>query len=132
MDIVWIGTAFLAGIILSKLHIPPLVGYLLAGLGLSFTSYESGELLYQISHLGVIFLLFTVGLHIKLKNILQAEVLGVGILHLAISTAVFTPVCLYFGLDLEAAIFISITLGFSSTVLTAKTLESIAELETLL
>lgn len=128
MDIIWIGAAFVAGILLSRLNIPPLVGYLLAGIALSFTSYESGTLLKEISHLGVIFLLFTVGLHIKLKNIIQLEVLGVGFTHLAISTLLFTPLCLYFGLGLEAALFIGITLGFSSTVLTAKTLESRNEL----
>lgn len=91
MDIIWIGAAFVAGILLSRLNIPPLVGYLLAGIALSFTSYESGTLLKEISHLGVIFLLFTVGLHIKLKNIIQLEVLGVGFTHLAISTLLFRP-----------------------------------------
>ena len=95
---------------------------------MSFTSYESGALLSEIAHLGVIFLLFTVGLHFRLKNILQTEVLGVGLTHLSISSLLFTPLCLYFGLGLEAALFIGITLGFSSTVLTAKTLESRNEL----
>lgn len=85
-------------------------------------------MLHQISHLGVIFLLFTVGLHINLKNIVQLDVLGVGIPHLMVSTAIFTPICLFFGLNTEAALFIGITLGFSSTVLTAKMLESRNEL----
>jgi predicted Kef-type K+ transport protein len=73
-------------------------------------------------------LLFTVGLHIKLKNIIQSEVLGAGLVHLAASTALFVPICMYFGFNLEAAIIIIITLGFSSTVLTAKNLESRGEL----
>ena len=123
MDIVWVGVAFIIGIIVSKANIPPLVGYLIAGLLLSLTGYEGGELLYQISHLGVIFLLFTVGLHINLRNILQFEVLGVGLTHLFISTLIFTPLCLWFGLEPEAAVIVGITLGFSSTVLTAKTLD---------
>lgn len=54
--------------------------------------------------------------------------MGPGIIHLAISTAIFTPVCLYFGLDLQAAILVAITLGFSSTVLAAKNLETRGEL----
>ncbi|TVQ04405.1 MAG: potassium transporter KefC [Balneolaceae bacterium] len=123
MDIVWIGLAFLLGLLLNKYHIPPLVGYLLAGLALSFTSYEPGYMLHELAHLGVIFLLFTVGLHISLKNILQREVLGVGLIHLLISSAIFIPVSLYFGLSLEASIIVAITLGFSSTVLAAKGLE---------
>ncbi len=128
MDIVWIGLAFLLGLLLNRFHIPPLVGYLLAGLALSFTPYEPGTMLHEIAHLGVIFLLFTVGLHISLKNILQKEVLGVGIIHLLISAAIFMPICLYFGLSLEASIIVSITLGFSSTVLAAKGLEHRNEL----
>jgi predicted Kef-type K+ transport protein len=124
VDIIWVGVAFIIGIIVSKAKIPPLVGYLIAGLLLSLTGYESGELLHQISHLGVIFLLFTVGLHINLRNILQLEVLGVGLIHLFISTLIFTPICLYFGLGFEASVIIGLTLGFSSTVITAKMLES--------
>lgn len=128
MDIVWIGLAFLLGLVLNRLHIPPLVGYLLAGIGLSFTSYEPGYMLHEIAHLGVIFLLFTVGLHISLKNILQKEVLGPGLIHLLISSAIFVPVSLYFGLSMEAAVIIAVTLGFSSTVLAAKGLENRNEL----
>jgi predicted Kef-type K+ transport protein len=128
MDIVWIGLAFLLGLLLNRYHIPPLVGFLLAGIGLSFTAYEPGYMLHEIAHLGVIFLLFTVGLHISLKGILQKEVLGVGLIHLAVSTAIFVPVSLYFGLSMEAAIIVAITLGFSSTVLAAKGLETRNEL----
>ncbi|MEX2601086.1 MAG: cation:proton antiporter [Balneolaceae bacterium] len=128
MDLIWVGFAFVIGSIVSRLRIPPLVGYLVAGLLLSMTGYEGGETLHQISHLGVIFLLFTVGLHINLKNILQREVFGVGLAHLILSTAIFTPLSLMFGMDLEAAVIIGILLGFSSTVLTAKMLESRNEL----
>lgn len=123
MDIIWVGFAFIFGLLVTRFHVPPLVGYLIAGIGLALFGYEGGDLLSEISHLGVIFLLFTVGLHIRLKNILRTEVVGVGLIHLAISTLIFTPITLYFGFDLTAAIIISITLGFSSTVLAAKNLE---------
>lgn len=123
MDIIWVGVAFLFGFIVSRIELPPLVGYLAAGLALAGWGYEPGAMLKEISHLGVIFLLFTVGLHIRIKNIVRIDILGVGLTHLIISTAVFTPVCLWFGFDLQAAVIVSITLGFSSTVLTAKNLE---------
>jgi len=128
MDIIWVGFAFIFGLLVSRMHIPPLVGYLAAGLGLSYFGYEEGEMLYEIAHLGVIFLLFTVGLHIRIKNIIRIEVFGVGILHLIASTLIFIPISLYFGFDLQAAVIISITLGFSSTVLTAKNLEMRGEM----
>jgi len=123
MDIIWIGFAFIFGLLVSRLHIPPLVGYLIAGIGLSIYGYEAGDMLTEISHLGVIFLLFTVGLHIRLKNILRLEVVGVGLIHLIISSLIFIPICLYFNFELQEAVIISIVLGFSSTVLAAKNLE---------
>lgn len=116
------------GFILTRVGIPPLVGYLLAGIVLSFTAYEPGPLLSQISHFGVIFLLFTVGLHISLKSIMQIEVLGIGLTHLFISSLIFIPVALWSGLSTEAAVIVAITLGFSSTVLAAKGLETRNEL----
>ena len=128
MDILWVGFAFLFGFAVSRVKLPPLVGYLAAGLFLAAFGYEAGDLLKEISHLGVLFLLFTVGLHIRIKNILRIDILGVSLTHLTISTAIFTPICIYFGFDLVAAIIIAITLGFSSTVLTAKTLERRNEL----
>ncbi|MEX0681710.1 MAG: cation:proton antiporter [Balneolales bacterium] len=123
MDIVWVGFAFVIGLLVSRIHIPPLVGYLIAGLVLAAFGYEPGIMMGEIAHLGVLFLLFSVGLHIRLGNILQREVLGVGFIHLAISTLLFFPLSLYFGLGMEAAVIVSITLGFSSTVLAAKNLE---------
>jgi predicted Kef-type K+ transport protein len=84
MDIIWIGAAFALGFAVSRIHLPPLVGYLAAGLLLSGFGYEPGEMLKEISHLGVIFLLFTVGLHIRLKNLLRFDIVGVSLAHLAI------------------------------------------------
>lgn len=123
MDIIWVGFAFVFGLIVSRFYVPPLVGYLLAGIGLAIFGYEAGDMLEEIAHLGVIFLLFTVGLHIRIKNIFRTEVFGVGLIHLFSSVAIFLPISLYFGFDFQAAVIISITLGFSSTVLAAKNLE---------
>lgn len=128
MDIIWIGVAFVAGFLAARLRLPPLVGYLVAGLSLAVYGYEPGDMLGEIAHLGVLFLLFTVGLHIRLKNILRPDILGIGLSHLAISTAIFMPVSLWFGYSPSAALIISIILGFSSTVLTAKNLERRNEL----
>ncbi|MDZ7716277.1 MAG: cation:proton antiporter family protein [Balneolaceae bacterium] len=128
MDILWVGVAFIFGMLFSRIKLPPLVGYLAAGAALSAYGYEAGTALHEIAHLGVILLLFTVGLHLRVKNIFRTEVLGTGGLHLLISTAIFMPIAWAFGYDLTAALIISIVLGFSSTVLTAKNLERRGEL----
>ncbi|MDX1641914.1 MAG: cation:proton antiporter family protein [Balneolaceae bacterium] len=128
MDIIWIGLAFLFGFGVSRIQLPPLVGYLVAGLVLSIAGYEPGALLHEISHLGVLFLLFTVGLHIRLKNILRFDIMAVSLSHQIFSVLLFTPVALFFGFEFQSAIIIAVILGFSSTVLTAKNLERRNEL----
>lgn len=128
MDILWIGMAFIFGMLVSRVKLPPLVGYLAAGMLLSVYGYEAGSALHEVAHLGVLLLLFTVGLHLRLKNIFRIEVLGTGGIHLLFSTAIFVPVALAFGYSLLASLIIAVVLGFSSTVLTAKNLERRNEL----
>lgn len=128
MDILWVGLAFLAGMLVSKIKLPPLVGYLAAGGVLAYGGYEAGNMLHEIAHLGVLFLLFTVGLHLRFKNIIRPEVLGAGSIHLLITTAIFLPISFAFGYSLVPAVIISLVLGFSSTVLAAKSLERRREL----
>lgn len=128
MDILWIGMAFISGMAVSRIKLPPLVGYLLAGGILAAFNQQAGPALHEIAHLGVLLLLFTVGLHLRLKNIVRTEVLGTGGIHLLVSLALFTPVALALGYGLVASLIIGVLLGFSSTVLTAKNLERRKEL----
>lgn len=128
MDILWVGMAFIFGVLLGRLKLPPLVGYLTAGALLAGLGYGAGPVLEEIAHLGVLFLLFTVGLHLRLKNIVRLEVLGTGVIHLSISVIIFFPIGLLFGYGVTASLIMSILLGFSSTVLTAKNLERRNEL----
>ena len=125
MDVIWIGVAFLAGLVAQLLRIPTLVGYLIAGLVLSVVGVpENSSVIITIGDLGVTLLLFTVGLHLRLKSIVQPEVFGVGSIHLIISTAVFASIGLLVGWDTTTALIVGVALGFSSTVLTAKSLEA--------
>jgi len=129
MDIVWIGVAFIAGFLAQMVKIPTIVGYLLAGLALSVIGVpDNSELIVSIGDLGVTLLLFTVGLHLRIKSIIQPEVLGVGSIHLLISGAVFGGIGLLAGWDLMASLLVGVALGFSSTVLTAKSLEARGEI----
>ena len=128
MEFLWIGFAFVFGFLVSRLRLPPLVGYLLAGIVLSFTGHNGGTLLKEIAHLGVIFLLFTVGLSIRIRSMFRVDILGIAILHMAVTVAIITPIAMIFGNSLQSALVIGILLGFSSTVLTAKTLERRNEL----
>ena len=115
--------------------LPPLVGYLAAGFVLSglaantSITAEPTDVLAHIAHLGVLLLLFTVGLKLKLRSIVSPEVIGGSLLHFAITCVVFAPgLYLLFDLDWTTALMLAIALSFSSTVLAAKVLESKREL----
>jgi predicted Kef-type K+ transport protein len=129
MEILWLVLAYALGMCMQAFRLPPLIGYLAAGILLSLTGmYIETDVIHELGHLGVLILLFTVGLHLRLKNIIQPEVYGAGGLHLLISAGIFTGISMLFGYDLIAAIIIGVLLGFSSTVLAAKALEARGEL----
>ncbi|OEY65689.1 cation:proton antiporter family protein [Marinobacter sp. X15-166B] len=134
-EALWITFAFALGLLVKGAGLPPLVGYLAAGFTLSglsaFTQepIESTDVLNHIAHVGVLLLLFTVGLKLKLRSILSPEVIGGSLLHFLITTIVFAPgLYLLLGLTWQAALLLAIALSFSSTVLAAKVLENKREL----
>jgi len=134
-EVICITFAFFFGLAVRQVGLPPLVGFLAAGFainafgpGLGLPS-DTGKILHYIAHLGVLTLLFSVGLKLKLNQIAQPQVLGGALLHFAISVAVFAPGLHYLGrLDWNTSVLLAILLSFSSTVLAAKLLESRREL----
>lgn len=135
IEATWIAFAFAIGLFARMIGLPPLVGYLAAGFALAgFGDYvgigpRDSEALEHIAHLGVLLLLFTVGLKLKLSNLVRPEVIGGGLMHFAISSLIFLPATLFFlDLPLREALLLAIALSFSSTVLAAKVLESKREL----
>ncbi|MDO3721017.1 cation:proton antiporter [Marinobacter sp. chi1] len=134
-EALWISFAFVLGLMVKTVGLPPLVGYLAAGFLLSGLgsvtdlTIESTHALEEFAHIGVLLLLFTVGLKLKLRSIFSPEVIGGSLLHFAITCTVFTP-GLYLLMDLSwsTALLLAIALSFSSTVLAAKVLESKREL----
>jgi len=135
LEAVWIGFAFCIGLLVRLIGLPPLVGYLAAGFLISSQpslvalSADGGEVLSHVSHLGVLLLLFTVGLKLNIGNLIKPEVIGGGTLHFLLSGALLAP-GLYLLLDISwyEALMLALTLSFSSTVLAAKVLEGKREL----
>lgn len=134
-EALWIFFAFTLGLLARSAGLPPLVGYLVAGFTLNGLAApfdlhtEDNLILRELAHLGVLLLLFTVGLKLKFRSIIRPEVIGGSLLHFAITCLVFMP-GLYLLLDLNTtdALMLAIALSFSSTVLAAKVLESKQEL----
>ena len=61
-DPLWIAIAFVFGLGVKVIGLPPLVGFLIAGFFLQAVGAESGKFLYETADLGVTLLLFTIGL----------------------------------------------------------------------
>lgn len=134
-EVITISFAFCFGLIVRQIGLPPLVGFLAAGFAINIFGPAldlpeyTGETLHHVAHLGVLMLLFTVGLKLKLAQIAQPQVIGGALLHFAISVAVFMPgFKLFMELDWNTALLLAIALSFSSTVLAAKLLETKREL----
>jgi predicted Kef-type K+ transport protein len=125
----WLGFAFTLGLIMRLLGLPPLVGYLAAGFMLSAQGHESNPILEQVSHAGVLLLLFGVGLKLRLKSLIRLEVLAGSVLHMLLVTGVLLLLLVQAaGMSRELALLIAIALSFSSTVVAAKVLEGKREL----
>lgn len=135
MEAVWVGFAFLMGFLATRVGIPSLVGYLLAGFlispSLSLIGLESsnGPVLNALAHAGVLLLLFSVGLKLNIKQVGRADVFGTGLLSLLLISLLLTPLLmLTMSITLGEAAVLSSILSFSSTVLAVKSLEEKQEL----
>jgi predicted Kef-type K+ transport protein len=124
MIALWIACAYALGLLVKRIGLPPLVGFLAAGFLLQALGYESGEALEEIAHLGVLLLLFSVGLKVRLRNTVRPEVWATALVHLGITTLlVGLGIHAVTGLPWLTAFILASALGFSSTVLAAKILE---------
>jgi glutathione-regulated potassium-efflux system ancillary protein KefC len=130
-ELVWVGTAYLVGLIASRLSFPPLVGYLAAGYMLHALGVESAQTLTHLAEIGIELLLFTVGLKLKLSSLLRREVVSVGGLHLAVVTGFSGLVFLVLGEHTIGGLVLGASLAFSSTVLAIKVLDDNGELSSL-
>ncbi|WP_460380400.1 cation:proton antiporter domain-containing protein, partial [Thermus antranikianii] len=79
MEALWVATAFVLGLLASRLGLPPLVGYLGAGFALHGMGLRETEFLHRAAEIGVLLLLFTVGLKLRFQDLLEPRILGVGV-----------------------------------------------------
>ncbi|MGM0464607.1 MAG: cation:proton antiporter, partial [Bacteroidota bacterium] len=97
MDPLWLSIAFIFGFAVRLTGLPPLVGYLAAGFALNYLGAESGEFIETVADLGVTLLLFTIGLKLKLKNLIRREVYGTTLIHMTLMTLLFTGILVLAG-----------------------------------
>lgn len=121
---------------LGKLHIPPIVGFLLAGtiigpygLGLIKDPHE----VEVIAEIGVILLMFTIGIEFSIPRLLslKKEVFLLGMLQVAVTILTITLISQFtLNADLNNAIFYGFIVALSSTAIVMKLLADRGELNT--
>ncbi len=129
MIAVWIAGALLLGLAVSRIGLPPLVGFLASGFVFAAFGMEPGPMLDSLAHAGVLLLLFAVGLKLRIKTLLRYEVWGTAISHLFLTGIIGVAVAVLGGwLSPVLALALAVSFGFSSTVLAAKVLDGNREL----
>lgn len=127
--------AFLFGAIANRLRISPLVGYLLAGVLCG--PYTPGfvadqELTLQLAEIGVILLMFGVGLHFSVKELLSVKAIAVpgALVQIFAATALGTSLGLIIGWDLSGSIVFGLALSTASTVVLLRAMQERRLMET--
>jgi CPA2 family monovalent cation:H+ antiporter-2 len=125
---VGLGLAFVFGALATRLKLSPLVGYLVAGVVVGpFTPgfVADAELTAEVAEIGVILLMFGVGLHFSPKDLLsvRAVAVPVTILQILITVAVSVGLALMIGWTIEAGIVLGLGLAVASTVVALRTLQ---------
>ena len=123
-----IGLAFLFGVLANRLRVPPLVGYLLAGIFVGpFTPgfVADQSLANQLAELGVILLMFGVGLHFSLKDLLSVSAIAVpgAIVQIAVATGLGLGIGILMGWTIPAGLMFGLALSTASTIVLLRALQ---------
>jgi len=120
--------AFIFGAIAQRLRLPPLVGYLLGGLAMGpntpgFVADQS--LASELAELGVILLMFGVGLHFSLKELLSVRKIAVpgAIAQITVATGLGVGLALLLGWPLGGGFVFGLSLSVASTVVLLRAMQ---------
>jgi CPA2 family monovalent cation:H+ antiporter-2 len=129
------GLAWLFAAVAQRLKLPPIVGYLLAGIVIGpFTPgyVADQELASQLAEIGVILLMFGVGLHFSLEDLLAVKRIAVpgAIAQIACATLLGIGLAAWLGWPLAAGLVFGLALSVASTVVLLRALQERRLIET--
>ena len=124
-----LGLALVLGFVAARLKLPTLVGYLLAGviIGPHTPGFVADVALAgQLAEVGVMLLMFGVGLHFSIDDLLAVRKVAVtgAVVQMAVATAMGAGLALWWGWTLAAALVFGLALSVASTVVLLRALES--------
>ena len=129
------GLAFVLGLVASRLRLPPLVGYLLAGvlIGPSTPGFQADAgLAAQLAEIGVILLMVGVGVHFSLRDLMSVRRIVVpgALLRILIVTVVTALLTRVWGWSWGGGIVFGVALSVASTVVVLRELDTLGLLDT--
>lgn len=136
MDLVVVVAATLFGFAFAQMRLPPFVGYLAAGFVLRAFGFASTPVIEEIADIGLLLLLFAIGLKLRLRSLAQPTVWGTATVAalaiIAVVAGLLTAVGgaglpLVGGMSAGQVLLVGFALSFSSTVFAVKTLEEQGE-----
>ncbi len=128
--------ALACGLLSRGAGLPPLIGFLAAGFLLHELGGTEGSLLTQLAEMGVTLLLFSIGLKLRLSDLLALRVWGTSFAHMSVSLLVFAPFLVLalavlpgsFAITWPEAVLLAFALSFSSTVFAIQVLQARGEM----
>ncbi|CAN7526857.1 Kef family K(+) transporter [Variovorax sp. LjRoot84] len=129
-----LGLALVLGFLAARLRLPALVGYLLAGVIIGpFTPgfVADAEIAAQLAEIGVMLLMFGVGLHFSLDDLLAVRKIALpgAIVQMAVATLLGGALATWWGWSLGGALVFGLALSVASTVVLLRALESLGLLD---
>ena len=130
------GLALIFGFAAERLKVPALVGYLLAGImiGPATPGFVADVgIAAQLSEIGVMLLMFGVGLHFSLDDLLAVKRIAVpgAVVQMGLATVLGMGMAWWWGWSLGAALIFGLSLSCASTVVLLKALEARGALQTM-
>lgn len=129
-----LGLALLLGFLAARLRLPALVGYLLAGVIIGpFTPgfVADAEIAAQLAEIGVMLLMFGVGLHFSLDDLLAVRKIALpgALFQMIVATLLGGALATWWGWSLGGALVFGLALSVASTVVLLRALENLGFLD---
>ena len=123
------GLALVLGFLAARLKLPALVGYLVAGIAIGPATpgfVADAQIASQLAEIGVMLLMFGVGLHFSIDDLLAVRKVALpgAVVQMVVATALGAGVATLWGWSAGAALVFGISLSVASTVVLLKALES--------
>lgn len=129
-----LGFAMILGLLAARLRLPPLLGYLLAGILIGpFTPGFVGDLglAAQLAEIGVMLLMFGVGLHFSFADLLRVKSIAIpgALVQILVAVGLGALAATAWGWDFSSAIVFGLCLSVASTVVLLRALEARGQLQ---